>query len=150
MVKGIADVTFRVPNNAEGRGFIKLARKYINRERYSTVNARPRGPRSQFDYDTPRKGCKGFGVYLDESKVVRDERFSRDRELHKDHEREIFRVTHTAHEDHKREMASLDEQWINLRNALTQTLHNWQIGALVAFLGGLALGMTAVGMSYTM
>jgi hypothetical protein len=150
MVKGIADVDFRIPNDAEGRKCIKLMRKYINRDKWRCVNARPRGPRSQFDHDTLRKGCKGFGVYLHKSKAVMDERFSKDRELRKDHEREIFRALHTAQEDHKREMASLDEQWINLRDALTQTLHNWQIGALVAFLGGLALGMTAVGMSYTM
>jgi hypothetical protein len=36
-----------------------------------------------------------------------------------------------------------------LCDRLIRKLHNWQIGAVAAFLGGLVIGMTVVGISYT-
>lgn len=73
--KVIRAVTFNVPNTATGRNFIKNVRKYINRKRFSQVNARPRGGEYDRWGDGKPDDAKYFGVYLRESKAIGDEQF---------------------------------------------------------------------------
>jgi hypothetical protein len=64
-------VTFRVPNDEDGNTFIKLARKYVNRERYGSILTRPRGgTRGKYQYSCQRFDATGFGVYLEPRKEV--------------------------------------------------------------------------------
>ncbi len=72
MTKPIADVAFRVPHTVEGKHFIILMRKFINRDRYSQVLTRPRGGTQVNSrmHDSQRADCKWLGVYLSNSKAI--------------------------------------------------------------------------------
>ncbi len=81
MVKIIHDVAFRVPNNRAGNRFIEDCRKWVNRDKYSRVLARPRnGTKSPSSQDTLKEGCKAFAVYLAHSPAkIRENYDLRDR-----------------------------------------------------------------------
>jgi hypothetical protein len=74
-------VTFRVPNDEDGNQFIKLARKYVNRERYGSILTRPRGgTRGRHAFSSQRFDATGFGVYLEtRDEVKASEEKSRER-----------------------------------------------------------------------
>jgi hypothetical protein len=192
MSKDIPLVAFRVPNTTAGIRWVKDARKYVNRDRYTSVLARPRG-----------NGCKVFGVYLHKSNAVHKyNKISRSKyaqlikdydiiiaELRKAHKVQCQDTIHNLDQKHIAALVRRDAdhdiaiediqkyhevQCEGVRNLcddriavleeihktrisdehmlcdrLMRTLHNWQIGTVAAFLGGLAIGMAVVGMICT-
>ncbi len=70
--KPIPIVAFRIPNNRTGERWLKLAREYVNRPRFSEVRSRPRGNRQGGD-DSERDGAPWLGVYLIESDAAHAE-----------------------------------------------------------------------------
>jgi hypothetical protein len=94
-------VTFRVPNDDDGNTFIKLARKYVNRERYGSILTRPRGgTRGKYAFSSQRFDAKAFGVYLqprEEVKAAEEKSRQRHSILTYDHNLEIdqIRIAHT-------------------------------------------------------
>ena len=60
---------FRVPNTVAGRNFIKLSRKFINRDKWGQVVARTRGPREPGpNTQATQADAIGHALYLRESK----------------------------------------------------------------------------------
>ncbi len=61
----------------------------------------------------------------------------------------MLKLAYETHDDTITAHAAFNEIQAKQYGDLINKLWNWQIGAMAAFLGGLALGMTAVGMAYT-
>lgn len=59
---------FNVPATDEGKQFLSLARKFLNRSKYKTINARGRGKRvhngQRYDDSLPQKLADWFAVYV--------------------------------------------------------------------------------------
>lgn len=64
MIKTKGNQTFNVPNTDEGREFLALCRKYLNKEK--SLKARGRGSRKEHGsvYSIPQKYAEWFAVYL--------------------------------------------------------------------------------------
>lgn len=102
MTQEIHEVHFRVPNTKEGRKFIDNLRRWKNKERIGKIDALTRGPRpSGPSTQADRKTCKGFAIYLRESKGLREEKYKRENarwEEHEKTERAFHRVVKEHHE----------------------------------------------------
>ena len=67
--------TFSVPNTQEGRLFIELARKYLNRNAYSQLRCRGRGERSKtHGMDLTVNEAEWLAVYVDDPDYTRIKR----------------------------------------------------------------------------
>ncbi len=145
MKKDIHAVAFRVPNTEQGNLFIKLAREYINRPRYSTITTRPRGNRPTGTYDSMRKGCKSFGVYLHNSKAW-DDADQAYRELNymtkEDHRRRLQHFMDRGQENLIAQSQRIHTQAaLTLKSSMAVTAHIWQAVGIAAFAIGIAIGM---------
>ena len=65
MIESKGNQTFNVPNTEEGRMFLDLANKYLNKEKYS-LRARGRGSRKDHGCQAsiPKKYAEWFALYL--------------------------------------------------------------------------------------
>lgn len=152
-------VAFRVPNTATGSIFLKLARKYVNRDRYSSVNARPRGNRSKHRYDSERKGCKSYGVYLMESDAIKQERRAAKRKQDKEHAAECDAIRKNATEaidkvvrsgvvrmsEQTERAQSWDREQSLERAGMLREINLWKLAAGITFLIGIAVGIITTG-----
>lgn len=109
----VHEVFFRVPNTKTGQNWIKNARKYINRDRFSTILARPRGPRGG-DYECSVDSATGFGIYLRENETAKAE-----------HNNYMER-NYIPKYKHQEDLAKLQQQATKTINRHLGTIHEMQ------------------------
>lgn len=150
--KPLRAVAFRVPNNKRGQRFLREAREYVNRERFSAINARPRGGTRDSWGDYARDGCKWFGVYFRESERQRAEdrgHLIRNYVGRFDHERMIREYEGQAERNRERLDArynGLQAEYLKRGGKLRDTaraVEHWQIATLAAFIVGAVIGYFA-------
>jgi len=124
--KRIPELSFRVPDTAEGRFWIDQAREYVNRERHREVSARITGTGHE----------AYFRIYLHESKGWKKQHGATIENTLKAGLRraQAEYLAHKAvlgHRDH--EISKLETAWTNVgaeKDVALKELNRWRVGCL--------------------
>jgi len=73
-IKSEGNQLFNVPNTPQGKEFLSLAQKYLNRNVYGGLRKRCRGTRPKGSYEVTVQDAEWFAVYGEESAVKIRER----------------------------------------------------------------------------